>query len=158
MKELIETLNLDLSNISEKGYKDFYINEYYTDIPQEWDLLAKDLCDKIAKENFELYNLDSTHTFIDANDELVKPFGLDKITVCPYKGFEMIPWLNSNYIFIPYEKKCLTIDIYDCLHLTYEEIYDFIIQELYNFKRDATWVKNGVYEEKMKLMENGDLY
>ena len=157
MKELVKSLDLDLSNMSEKGYKDFYINEFFSDIPIEFDNVAKNLCDKIAKENFQEYKTDNTHAFIHADKELSEELGFDEITICPYKGFETIPWLNSNYIYMPYSGKNLTIDIYDCQHLTYEEIYDYIIQELFNFRRDATWVNRGIYEAKMEQMKNGDL-
>ena len=153
MKELIDAVKLDLSNLSEKGWENYYIDEDYNSIPIEYDAIAKDLCNKIVKENFQEYKSDSTHAFIKADKELVKSLGFDDITVCPYKGIENVTWLNSNYIYMPYEKKFLTIDIYDCQNLTYEEIYDYIIQELFNFKRDAGWVKDEIYEQEMEKMK-----
>jgi hypothetical protein len=53
----------------------------------------------------------------------------------------------------PYTSLCF--DIYDCESLDREQLYGFIIQELFNFQRDIEWLDEGadVYEAKMEEMK-----
>ena len=47
------------------------------------------------------------------------------------------------------------IDVYDCVDKDSNEIYKDVMQELYNFFRDASWVMEGVevYNEKINEMK-----
>ena len=47
------------------------------------------------------------------------------------------------------------LDVYDCVDKDSNEIYEDVMQELYNFFRDASWVMEGVdvYNEKINEMK-----
>ena len=50
----------------------------------------------------------------------------------------------------------LMIDVYDCVNKEPKTIYEDVMQELYNFFRDASWVMEGVdvYNDKIRSMKN----
>ena len=53
------------------------------------------------------------------------------------------------------------IDVYDCIDKEPKEIYEDVMQELYNFFRDASWVMEGVdvYNNKIhEMKEFKDLF
>ena len=147
-------LNIDyLSNLSEKSNGE-YINYHEANVPELWNKIADDLMKKIKNITFKEDDHDFVHYFIDGNKSLANELGFDKIIVCPYKGQE-VTYKDSNYIYDNYNDKTLTIDIYDVGYLKFNITRDRIIQELFNFKRDAEWLNDSVevYERKMEEMK-----
>ena len=155
MKDLIQNINLDLSNHIEKCANE-YIDALCTEdipVPDEWKAVAAEIATDISKYEFPEDAEEQFHPFFEFKNDTISSIGFDKIIVCPYFGSEMHnDSLISNYIFIPYTGADFMIDMYNCEYTTYEDIYENVIQELFNFRRDAQWVVEGTYEENMKEM------
>lgn len=165
LKELINTTLVSggaLNNLSEKDYLNFYVDAPVAEeeVPELWKDVANELAGKIVKIDFDKHDNPNYHPFVACKKSLAREIGFDGITVYAYKGNIHEPWLESNFLaqVFPDENgnpaASLFIDIYDCKFLGYEELYGLIIQELFNFKRDIEWVEEGIYDEKLKEMEN----
>jgi len=161
MKEIIKKLKEKtnyLSNLSEKDYENSYIDFLYEDEPvlnSDFDAIAKYFSKLVPLVDFSEQFDDGYHTFIVATEDLVKRIGCDGLYICPYKGIIHSCWLESNYMWqnMRNANNVLFIDLYDCQYIKENEAYDLILRELYNFQRDASWVINDVYENKMEEMK-----
>ena len=115
----------------------------------------------MKKTDFSKYERSGFHTFVKCTKSLAKKLGFNDVNVCAYKSRAHSQWLNSNFIALshigengkPYTSLCF--DIYDCESLDREQLYRFIIQELFNFQHDIEWLDEGadVYETKMGEMK-----
>lgn len=159
MSTLVEQLKEKtngLSNLQEKDAEQ-YIDVLYIDIPVLDDTLveiAKYYAREIVKINFDDFEDDGYHEFLYAPDKYVKPLGIDKLCVCPYKGQIHSEMLFSNYMWQCFEDSdILFIDLYDCQYDVEEDIYDAVLTELYNFQRDAQLVIDGKYEDELEFMK-----
>ena len=159
MKDYLPYITDSLSNMHEKISKEYIdaLVPYDDIVPTTWKCVAEKLARKVSEYEFPSDAEDSFHPFIDLDDESVKELGLDNVIVCAYKGYEF-PWLNiaSNFMYMCDNKKGLIIDIYNTVNLSEQDIYNYIVQEFYNFCRDASWIKDGVdiYEANMEKMKN----
>ena len=165
LKELIKTTLVEckaLNNLSEKDNLNFYVDAPFTEeeVPELWKEIANELADKTMRVDFNKQESPGYHPFNSCKKSLAKKLGFDNITVCAYKGIVHEPWLESNFQALAFTAKnekpvtALYIDIYDCEFLEHEDLYGFIIQELFNFQRDIEWVEEGVYDEKLEEMKN----
>ena len=104
-------------------------------------------------KNYEFKEGHNEHPFLELNEELTNNIGLDKITIVAYPEYEF-NIKESNFIY-SYKGNDLMIDVYDCVDKDSNEIYKDVMQELYNFFRDASWVMEGVevYNEKINEMK-----
>ena len=104
-------------------------------------------------KNYEFKEGHNEHPFLELNEELANNIGLDKITIGAYPEYEF-SMKESNFIY-SYKGNDLMIDVYDCVDKDSKEIYKDVMQELYNFFRDASWVMDGVevYNEKINEMK-----
>lgn len=159
MKDLVTKLKEatnGLSNLSEKDaleYEDVNIDELNEkEINQDFNEIAKSLSEMEEKYKFDEDEEYFVHKSIHCNEEISKKIGVDSIVICPYKGVIHSEFLDSNFMWSCDKegRNCLYIDIYDTFFLFKEDIYEAIMTELYNFKRDAQWVVDGVYDDKMK--------
>lgn len=162
MKQLIENLkNLTdgLGNLNEKDgmkYEDVIVEELSeSERVKEFEDIAGELAEMVSAHKFDDDDDDGTHPFLSCPKELVRTIGIDEIMVCPYKGQIHNPWLDSNFMWHKHDDgySCLTIDVYCTHHAPKDFVCEDILQELYNFKRDAEWAVDGVYEEEMRKME-----
>lgn len=158
MKNLLNKLNFDLSNLKEKSTNEyidvdmFDIFEMPKDIPEIWNYLAKTIDDFYNKDPFK-YTDSRKRIVYNVDDKLSNEIGFNNIQIHFYKGQD-IGYQSSNFI---YDKKynLLYIDLYFCETYIENEVYELILQELYNFKRDVEWIIEGenVYNEKITEMK-----
>lgn len=138
MKELIEKIDMSISNMNDKNDLASYFDDRYTSITDEMHKVAKDGAEKSMGIHFKEDEEGGAHISIRIDKNLSKDLGFDSIIVYNYKGHEDFGWIDSNYMFMVNENtKTLMIDIYDCEFMTYGEVYEKILQELANFKRDG---------------------
>ena len=158
MKELVEKLEYDLSNIEEKAadeYIDvdlFEIFEMPDDIPDEWIAVARMAEEYYFKNPFH-FGEERKRMLYEVNKETSQKIGFDCIQIHFYNGPE-ISTQSSNFIY--YKKlNLLYIDLYYCETYVEDEVSEYILQELYNFKRDAEWVCEGtdVYDNHINEMK-----
>ena len=157
MKKLISELRDVSDYLSNLDEKEALI---YTDAPVQdekisklFESVAEDLSQKVL--DYDYPSEVGSHPFLGCDEKLVKKMGFDYITVCPYVGTIHNPWLMSNFMWIRHEDNGnLMIDIY---HMggdkDKDSVKNLILQELLNFKRDAKWVVEGVYDMKMMGMK-----
>lgn len=159
MKQLIQNLkNITngLNNLSEKDaleYEDVDVDGMpASERVQELEEIAEELAALVSDNKFDDDDDDAYHPFLSCAEELAAKVGLDDITVCPYKGQIHNLWLDSNFMWFLQDDghNSLTIDVYNTQDMPKDEVREFILTELYNFKRDAEWVVDGIYEEEMK--------
>lgn len=157
--QLIENLKSvanGLDNLGEKDaleYEDVMVDELpEAERVKEFEDIAWELAEMICAHKFREEDNDGAHPFLNCPKELAQQVGIDEITVCPYKGEIHNAWLDSNFMWYRQaDGFCsLTIDVYSTRHAFKDTVYDSILQELYNFKRDAGWFVDGVYEEEIK--------
>lgn len=158
-KKIVESIEDDLSNLHEKSVDE------YIDALWEIDALRKDensfpiefqkICESAAEvvKDYEFQEGHNEHPFLELNEELANSIGLDKITIVAYPEYEF-DIKESNFIYNN-EINELMIDVYDCADKEPKTIYKDVMQELYNFFRDASWVMEGVdvYNEKINEMK-----
>ena len=152
-KKIVESIGDSLSNLHEKTM-DEYVDALWEDensFPIEFQRICESAAEVVKDHEFqEGHNL---HPFLELNEELANSIGLDKITIVAYPEYEL-NIKESNFI---YDNKGneLMIDVYDCADKEPKEIYEDVMQELYNFFRDASWVMEGVdvYNGKINEMK-----
>ena len=160
MEAVLDKVTTSFNNLNEKVVLGFYKDVDYdkTNIPEEFDRIAKYYVSNLSniKSNFHDYDSDLMHVFIYYNDICYN----DKlsegvaVTLCAYKGHEFEDSTAiSNHMFVYYnEYRELILDVYDISHITEEEFYDCIIQELFNAYRDGQWIIDGTYEDNIEQM------
>ena len=152
-KKIVESIGNSLSNLHEKS-KNEYINTLCND-EESFPTEFQQICENAAKivKNYEFKEGHNEHPFLELNEELANNIGLDKITIVAYPEYEF-SIKESNFIY-NYKGNDLMIDVYDCVDKDSNEIYEDVMQELYNFFRDASWVMEGVevYNEKINEMK-----
>ena len=165
LKELIKTTLVEyeaLNNLSEKDCQEYRDKVYdEAEVPELWRDVANYLADKVMRIDFSKYECSGYHTFVKCTKSLAKKLGFNDVNVCAYKSHAHSQWLDSNFMALSHigenGKPCtsLCFDIYDCESLDREQLYGFIIQELFNFQRDIEWLDEGedVYEAKMEEMK-----
>lgn len=158
MKKLISQLkecNNYLSNLDEKDNA-VYLNVSLQGkkINKKFDEIADHLAQLVIDYEYPIKR--GSHPFLSCDKKLCRKIGFDSITVCPYVGTIHSIWLRSNFMwYYQNDRDNLTIDLYymqDNKNKDY--IKNLIIQELYNFQRDAKWVIKNEYDEKMEEMKN----
>ncbi len=162
MKNIIESLEKDntyLENLSNKlddfsFYKD--VDFSMRNIPKEWTNIADKFISIIKDGLFTPEDNDELHYFIPL-DDCGKSIGFKHFTVCPYKGYETTDNIVSNFMFDCFDGAHLTVDIYNVYNISEEEIKKAIIQELFNFKRDAEFSILGNSDELSHLIDDFDL-
>ena len=160
MKKLVgETVasieNFFLNNLDEKSQDLWYIDAKWKmkDVPKIFDDIANDLTDSVLKYEFREDDPDTLHPFIECSEDLASAIGFESITICPYKGPTIVPYLQSNYMVMETGgSKNITIDIYNTIALSKDRIYKLIITELFNLKRELEWINEGTYEDNMLKM------
>lgn len=160
MKELIEKLKEitnGINNLSEKC-EGFYEDALYTEEPkiEIFEKIAEDLSVKFSKYNFKEEDESYAHPFISCEDDLCKELGLKSINLCPYKGMMHSYFLDSNFMWSCFKEEdtdSLFIDVYDTFFMSEKDMKEYILQELYNFKRDCEWAINGTYDEEINKMK-----
>jgi len=144
-----------LSNLDEKDNIE-YVDESFEKekVTKLFESIAEDLAKKAL--DFEYSPKVGSHPFLKCDEELSKELGFGAITICPYVGTIHNMWLKSNFMWLKCdERDNLIIDIYYIdTNKDIDYIKGLVIQELFNFKRDAKWVVDGVYDEKMTEMKD----
>lgn len=144
-----------LSNLDEKDNLE-YADELFqnNEVTKLFESIAEDLAKKAL--DFEYSPKVGSHSFLKCDEELSKELGFGVITICPYVGTIHNMWLKSNFMWLKRdEQDNLIIDIYYIdTNKDVDYIKGLVIQELFNFKRDAKWVVDGVYDEKMTEMKD----
>lgn len=158
-KKIVESIGNDLSNLHEKTM-DEYIDALWED-ENSFPIEFQRICESAAEvvKEYEFKEDHSDHPFLKLNEELANIIGLDKITIVAYPEYE-IDVKESNFIYFN-DGNELMIDVYDCVDKEPKTIYEDVMQELYNFFRDASWVMEGVdvYNDKINEMkEVNDLF
>lgn len=158
MKKLISQLKdvTDyLSNFDEKCNMEYIdVSFQGKKMPKTFESVADDLAQKVV--DYDYPSKVGFHPFLECDEKLSKKLGLDRITICSYVGTIHRPWLKSNFMWIKNEERDnLIIDIYYIdTNKDIDYIKGLIVQELFNFKRDAKWVADGVYDERMTEMKD----
>lgn len=152
-KNIVESIGDSLSNLHEKTM-DEYIDALWED-ENSFPIEFQRICESAAEvvKDVEFKEGHKGHPFIELNDDLANSIGLDKITIVAYPEYEF-DVKESNFMY-DNERNELMIDVYDCVDKEPKEIYEDVMQELYNFFRDASWVMEGVdvYNEKINEMK-----
>lgn len=149
-----------LDNLREKIDFNYVDADYVEFDTQAVSDAAKSLTDAFKKVGgFDDDADEGFHYFLSAPNEICDALGVHNLTLCSYKGRPHGPFLDSNYLWSAIDGEAtLFIDVYGCEEVNEDlfdiMIYDAIYTELLNFRRDAKWVNDGVYEEKMKKMED----
>lgn len=158
MKKLISQLKeyTDyLSNFDEKLNME-YIDDSVQNkkITKLFESVAEDLAQKVV--DYDYPSNVGFHPFLNCDEKLSKKLGFGTITICSYVGSIHNMWLKSNFMWLKHnDRDNLTIDIYYIdTNKDIDYIKGLIVQELFNFKRDAKWVVDGVYDEKMTEMKD----
>ena len=130
-KKIVESIGNSLSNLHEKSANEYI--DTLCDNEESFPIEFQQICENAA--------------------EIANNIGLDKITIVAYPEYEF-SIKESNFIY-SYKGNDLMIDVYDCVDKDSNEIYKDVMQELYNFFRDASWVMEGVdvYNEKINEMK-----
>ena len=159
--KIVESIGNDLSNLKEKT------TDEYIDALWEIDALSEDensfpiefqrICESAAEtvKNYEFKEEHNIHPFLELNKELANNIGLDKIIIVAYLRYKYEDNnFDSSFLYINHGNE-LMIDVYDCADKEPKTIYEDVMQELYNFFRDASWVMEGVdvYNEKINEMK-----
>ena len=153
-KKIVESIGDSLSNLHEKTVNE-YIDALWEDensFPIEFQRICESAAEVVKDHEFKEGH--SEHPFLELNKELANSIGLDKITIVAYPEYEL-SIKESNFMY-DNEMNELMIDVYDCLNKEPKTIYEDVMQELYNFFRDASWVMEGVdvYNDKIRSMKN----
>ena len=152
-KKIVESIGDSLSNLHEKSVNE-YIDAIWED-ENSFPIEFQRICESAAEvvKDVEFKEGHNVHPFLELNEELANSIGLDKITIVAYPEYELTI-KESNFMY-DNERNELMIDVYDCVDKEPKEIYEDVMQELYNFFRDASWVMEGVdvYNEKINEMK-----
>ena len=147
-----------LNNLAEK--KDlFYLD---APIPEEGERdefleeVASYVVKRAEKMNFEDDEDITAHYAIFYNEELEgEPEEETTIVAFPYSK-SPYPLVDSNFIWCRYDDRAgLFIDIYGlagAMKQGTEYLHMKVLQELYNFSRDARWVLGDKYDEEIEKM------
>ena len=166
MKNLIDNIKSNLSNMSEKTTEEYVDYDVFDIIDNHsmnkyWDKLGIDIMNYYI-DNHKQYLTDEESRYsgkfhYTADENLSKCIGSDNIIVNYYFGYDR-SYKSSNYIFYPLKdkngiivSKIFYIDIYGCYLSLDEEIYGAVIQELYNFKRDAEWINISINKYHLEM-------
>lgn len=152
-KKIVESIGDSLSNLHEKTFEE-YVDALWED-ENSFPIEFQRICESAAEvvKEYEFQEGHNVHPFLELNEELANSIGLDKITIVAYPEYEFTI-KESNFMY-DNERNELMIDVYDCVDKEPKEIYEDVMQELYNFFRDASWVMEGVdvYNEKINEMK-----
>lgn len=150
-----EPVGAYLNNLTERREYSYRDNNFLEeDIDKDIEEIAKSFVDEFKNLKFGKEEESGSHFFLYYPEERLTKFGNLRIGVCPYKGDYYGPLVDSNYLWSRHEDHAmLFVDIYDTEAKGAAFVYLRIVQEIYNFMRDAQWVVDGVYEEEMQKME-----
>ena len=162
-KKIVESIGNDLSNLLEKS-QNKYINNLWEnkEIPDDFQRIAEQGAEKVKEYKFSDDAIKNNgHPFIEINKKLAEAIGLDNVTIVAYPRYKYEDNnFDSNYLYINHGNE-LMIDLYECIEKEPRDIYEDIMQELFNFFRDASWVMESVdvYNKKINEMkELSDLF
>lgn len=158
-KKIVESIGADLSNLLEKSQNE-YINNLWEnkEIPDEFQRIAEQGAEKVKEYKFSDDVIKSNgHPFIGIDKKFAEAIGLDDVTIVAYPRYKYEDNnFDSNflYLYINHGNE-LMIDVYECIDKEPRDIYEDIMQELFNFFRDANWVIEGVdvYENHLNEMK-----
>lgn len=153
--KIVESIGNDLSNLLEKSQNE-YIDELWED-ENSFPIEFQRICESAAEvvKEYEFQEDHNIHPFLKLNEELANSIGLDKIIIVAYPRYKYEDDnFDSSFLYINHGNE-LMIDVYDCVYKESKTIYEDVMQELYNFFRDASWVMEGVdaYNEKINEMK-----
>lgn len=153
-KKIVESIGNDLSNLLEKSQNEYIDNLWENkEITYEFHRIAERGAEVV--KDYEFQEGHNVHPFLKLNEELAKAIGLDDVTIVAYPRYKYEDNnFDSSFLYINHGNE-LMIDVYECVDKEPKEIYEDIMQELYNFFRDASWVMEGVdvYNEKINEMK-----
>ena len=152
-KKIVESIGNSLSNLHEKTAEE-YVDALWED-ENSFPIEFQRICESAAEvvKEYEFQEGHNVHPFLKLNEALANSIGLDNVTIVAYPEYEFTI-KESNFMY-DNERNELMIDVYDCADKEPKEIYEDVMQELYNFFRDASWVMEGVdvYNEKIDEMK-----
>ena len=154
-KKIVESIGNDLSNLLEKSQNE-YVDALWEDensFPIEFQRIAERGAEIV--KDYEFKEGHNVRPFLKLNEELAKNIGLDNVTIVAYPRYKYEDNnFDSSFLYINHGNE-LMIDVYECIDKEPKEIHEDVMQELYNFFRDASWVMEGVdvYNEKINEMK-----
>ena len=162
-KKIVESIGTNLSNLLEKSQNEYIDNLWENkEIPDEFQRIAERGAEKVKEYKFSDDAIKSNgHPFIGIDKKLAEAIGLDDITIVAYPRYKYEDNnFDSNFLYINHGNE-LMIDVYECIDKEPRDIYEDIMQELFNFFRDASWVMESVdvYNNKIhEMKELNDLF